>query len=360
MTSNELLIRREGRAGRITLNRPQALNALTYPMIGQIAGALAGWAVDPAIERVILDGAGERALCAGGDVLALYESRVNGPGFARKFWADEYRLNAMISRYPKPFVAIMDGIVMGGGIGLSGHASHRIVTERSMLAMPETSIGLIPDVGGTWLLSRAPDEVGTYLGLTGARMTGADAIYAGFADTFVPSQRLPELVAALCGAGGSTVEEVIATFAAASPQSDLHSSADAIAATFTGDRVEGIWAALSHDPSPWAAKTSVGLKSKSPKAMKATLATIRQARTLPSLEAALDVEYRLVTRLFEDGEFIEGVRALLVDKDRAPKWQPVTLAEVTDEMIERLMSPLPVAEELGLHANPYGGLGVQP
>ena len=350
MTSDELLIRREGSAGRITLNRPQALNALTYPMIGEIVGALAGWAADPAIECVILDGSGERALCAGGDVLALYESRLNGPGFARKFWADEYRLNAQIARYPKPFVALMDGIVMGGGIGLSGHASHRIVTERSMLAMPETSIGLIPDVGGTWLLARAPGDVGTYLGLTGNRMTGADAIYAGFADMFVASKQLPELVAALCGAGGSTVEQVIAGFAATAPLSDLHSSADAIAATFARDRVEDILVALSGDPSPWAAKTLAGLKSKSPRALKATLATIRQARLLPSLEVALVVEYRLVTRLFEDGEFIEGVRALLVDKDRAPTWQPPTLAEVSDADVARLLSPLPEADELGLYA----------
>ncbi len=348
MTDDDIIIRREGFAGRITMNRPKALNALTYPMVGDIARALQDWATDPAVELVVLDGAGDRALCAGGDVLSLYESRVDGSGFARTFWADEYRLNAQIARFQKPFVALMDGIVMGGGIGLSGHASHRIVTERSMLAMPETSIGLIPDVGGTWLLSHAPGEVGTYLGLTGARMTGADAIYAGFADTFVPAKRLPELVAALREARRSSLDHTIALYASASPASELHGRADEISAAFAGSSIEEIFEALSHSVSPWAVKSLAGLKTKSPKALKATHAVIRHARSLPSLEAALDVEYRLVTRLFEDGEFTEGVRALLIDKDKAPKWNPATLAEVSDAEVTRLMSPRIVGEELGL------------
>ena len=348
MTNDDIIIRREGAAGRITLNRPQALNALTYPMVGEIARALAAWAGDPAIELVMLDGAGERALCAGGDVLSLYESRAEGPAFARTFWADEYRLNAQISRFPKPYVALMDGIVMGGGIGLSGHASHRIVTERSMLAMPETSIGLIPDVGGTWLLAHAPGAVGTYLGLTGARMSGADAIYAGFADTFVASKQLAELAGALREAKRASVDQIIANFASAAPASALRGLADEIGVAFSGDRVEGIVEALSHRATPWATKALAGLKTRSPKSLKLTLAALRRARTLPSLEAALDVEYRLVTRLFEDGEFVEGVRALLVDKDKAPKWNPATLAEVSDAMVAGLLAPLPKAEELGL------------
>ena len=352
MTTNDIIIGREGTAGRITMNRPKALNALTYPMVGQISRALGDWATDATIELVILDGAGDRALCAGGDVLSLYESRIDGSGYARKFWADEYRLNAVIARFPKPIVALMDGIVMGGGIGLSGHASHRIVTERSMLAMPETSIGLIPDVGGTWLLSRAPGEVGTYLGLTGARMTGADAIYAGFADTFISSKRLSELVAALREASRGNLDQVIAAFATAAPASELHAIAREIDPAFCGDHVEGIIEALSGCGMPWATKTLNGLHSRSPKALKATLATLRRARTLPSLEAALDFEYRLVTRLFEDGEFTEGIRALLVDKDKTPKWNPATLAEVTTAMIAQLLAPLPAGEELGLAPHP--------
>ena len=203
--TDEVLIRREGRAGRITMNRPKALNALTFPMIGHIRAALAGWKDDPSVELVLLDGAGERGLCAGGDVRSLYESRAQGSGFARTFWRDEYRLNALIARYPKPYVAIQDGIVMGGGIGLSSHASHRIVTERSQLAMPETGIGLIPDVGGTWLLANAPGQVGVYLGLTGEAMRGADAIHARFSDALVPSAKLPALIDRLIDPNGGPV-----------------------------------------------------------------------------------------------------------------------------------------------------------
>ena len=353
MSSDDVIIRREGRAGRLTMNRPQALNALTTPMVAMIAKALEDWQNDPAVELVVLDAMGDRALCAGGDVMSLYDSRTQGSAFAREFWSTEYRLNAMISRYyPKPFVAIMDGIVMGGGIGLSGHASHRIVTERSMLAMPETGIGLVPDVGGTWLLGRSPGEVGIYLGLTGARMSGADAIFARFADTFVLTKQRDELVAALREADRTNLDQIIASFASATPASELKALAPDLDRDFAGESVEAILAALERNGSPWAAKTLAGLKSKSPRALKATLAAIRQARTLPSLEAALDVEYRLCCRLFEDGEFPEGVRALLVDKDRAPKWNPATLAAVSDAEVARLMSPLPAAEELGLWRHP--------
>ncbi len=185
-TADEILIRREGRAGRITLNRPKALNALTYPMVQAIWTALNDWANDPTVALVLVDGAGERGLCAGGDVIALYETRTQGSGFAAEFWRDEYILNAYIGRYPKPYVALMDGIVLGGGIGISSHGSHRIVSERAHLAMPETGIGLIPDVGGTWLLANAPGQTGVYLGLTGAKMDAADALYAKFADTYIP------------------------------------------------------------------------------------------------------------------------------------------------------------------------------
>src|SRR5215468_5919647 len=211
--TDEVLIRRQGRAGRLTMNRPQALNALTLGMVRQIWSALLAWRRDPAVELVVLDGTGDRALCAGGDVRALYDSRSEGSSLARTFWREEYRLNALIGRYPKPFVAIQDGIVMGGGIGLSAHARHRIVTERSRLAMPETGIGLIPDVGGTWLLAHAPGETGLYLGLTGVEMDAADAIYAGFSDTLVPSSRLTELKARLFDRNGGPVVDVLKALA---------------------------------------------------------------------------------------------------------------------------------------------------
>ena len=348
--SDEVIIRREGRAGRITMNRPQALNALSYPMVGDIHDALKAWAHDPDVALVILDGAGGKALCAGGDVRAIYDSAPEGSGLARRFWADEYRLNADISRYPKPYVAFMDGIVMGGGIGLSGHASHRIVTERSQLAMPETGIGLIPDVGGTWLLAHAPGETGVYLGLVGERMRGAGTIFARFADVFVPSARLTELADALKAPEAGDVDSIIAHFSEPPPTSDLASHAREIDAVFRFDTVEEIRGALAGMDTEWARKALAELDRRSPLALKLTLAAIRNARTLPSLEAALNVEFRLTVRLMEHGEFIEGVRALLVDKDKSPKWNPPTLEDVTDEMVQQFLSPLPPSEALELAA----------
>jgi enoyl-CoA hydratase len=350
MSSNDLLIRVEGRIGRLTMNRPAALNALTYPMVGALTAALQPWADDPAIELVVLDGAGGRALCAGGDVLSLYHAHAQGSAFARSFWREEYRLNAVIGRYPKPFVALMDGIVMGGGIGLSGHASHRIVTEKSMLAMPETSIGLIPDVGGTWLLSQAPGELGTYLGLTGARMNAADAIAADFADVCVPADSLADLVARLAAPVADDIDSELFKRGEDPGVAKLRHVRAEIDAAFSHNRVEDIITHLEANASDFATRTLRDLMTKSPKALKLTLAALRFARQQTSLEACLNMEFRLVTRLYEDGEFIEGVRALLVDKDKAPKWQPAKLADVTDEMVMRYLAPLPTGEELGLSA----------
>ena len=349
-TSDEVLIRIEGRAGRITLNRPKALNALTLGMVRAIWQALLAWRDDPAIELVILDGAGERGLCAGGDVRWLYESRARGLGDALAFWREEYALNALIHRYPKPFVPIMDGIVMGGGIGLSAHVQSgtRIVTERSQLAMPETSIGLIPDVGGTWLLAHAPGAFGAYLGLTGERMRGAGTIYSHFADVFVPSSKLDALRSALCAAAAGNVRDVISSFAEAAPHSNLADRADIVSRTFSRATVPAILTALSRETDEWAAKTHAALLERSPRALATTLAAIRGARGLGSLEAALNVELRLCLHLFEDGEFSEGVRALLIDKDKSPRWRPPAIADVTDVMIDTLFAALPPEQELGL------------
>jgi enoyl-CoA hydratase len=349
--TDEVLIRREGRAGRITMNRPKALNALTYGMVRQIWDALVAWKTDPAVELVLLDGAGDRALCAGGDVRSLYDSRTEGSGLARTFWRDEYQVNALIGRYPKPYVALQDGIVMGGGIGLSGHAGHRIVTERSRLAMPETGIGLIPDVGGTWLLAHTPGQAGIYLGLTGENMSAADAIYARFSDTFVPSGKLGALTAQLCDPKGGDVRDVIANHAEKADSSSLANNSASIDAAFAGATVEAILANLASMPGEWAAKTAAALAQKSPKALKLTLAATRNAKSLASLDKALIVEYRLTVRLFEDGEFPEGVRALLVDKDRKPRWSPPQLGGVTTELVERYLAPLPPDEELTFEDN---------
>lgn len=343
----DVLIRRQGRAGRITLNRPRALNALSYPMVAPIYQALRAWRDDPDVALVILDGAGDRGLCAGGDVISLYHSREQGSGLARKFWTDEYRLNALIGAYPKPFVALQDGIVMGGGIGLSGHASHRVVTERSMLAMPETTIGLIPDVGGTWLLSRAPGGYGAYLGLMGHRMNAADAIIAGFSDTCVASSRLGELVAVLCDTD-EPVSTALAHFATAPPPSPLSVNQAAIDTAFRFDAVEEIRATLAGMPGDFAAKTLADFVPRSPLALKTTLAAIRKAKALPSLARALEMEYRLTVRLFEHGEFPEGIRALLIDKDKAPKWRPARLEDLDVAQVEAFFAPLPPDEELRL------------
>ena len=348
----EVLIRTEGRAGRITLNRPKALNALTLGMVREIARTLDAWKLDQAVQLVILDGAGDKALCAGGDVLSLYTSRGEGSDLARTFWREEYHLNAQIHRYPKPFVALQDGIVMGGGIGLSGHAQHRIVTERSMLAMPETGIGLIPDVGGTWLLGHAAGELGIYLGLTGARMSGADAIQAGFSGTFAPSAALAGLKAELANPKGQPVDEIVDALSDEYPVpvSPLMALKPKIDKFFGGPTVEGILSALQTTTDEWAQKARSDLLQKSPLALKTTLSAIRQARQLPWLEAALNVEFRLCTRLFEHGEFPEGVRALLVDKDKAPKWNPPRLQDVTLDMVTALFAPFPPEQELGLYA----------
>jgi enoyl-CoA hydratase/carnithine racemase len=339
--TGDVLVRQQGRAGRITLNRPKALNALAYPMVAPIYQALLAWTTDPAVELVILDGAGDRGLCAGGDVISLYRSReIEGSALARRFWADEYRLNALIGRYPKPFVALQDGIVMGGGIGLSGHAGYRITTERSMLAMPETTIGLIPDVGGTWLLSRAPGQIGPYLGLMGYRMNAGDAIYAGFSDTCVDSGRLAELTRLLAETD-EPISVAIASFAIPPPPAQLAVNRAIIDRTFGASTVEGIKAALAASGGEFAAATLAEFEPRSPLSMKLTLAAIRNATTLASLERALEVEYRLTVHLFEHGEFPEGVRALLIDKDRKPKWRPARLDEVTAETIEHMFAPLP-------------------
>jgi enoyl-CoA hydratase len=347
-TVDEVLIRRDGRAGRITMNRPKALNALTHGMVQRIWDALGAWKDDPAVELVLLDGTGDKALCAGGDVISLYESRASGSGLARKFWREEYQLNALIARYPKLYVALQDGIVMGGGIGLSSHGRFRVVTERSMLAMPETGIGLIPDVGGTWLLSHAQGELGTYLALTGARMSGSDAIQAGLSGSFVSSKNLEALKAQLVDPKGGAVEEVIEEAEEPVPNSVLAADRAKIDQWFGFDSVEEIVAALSTTTDQLAQKTKAELARKSPLALKTTLAALRRARKLGSLEEALNVEYRLVLRLFEHGEFPEGIRALLVDKDKAPKWNPPQLAEVKLEMVAPLFAPLAAHDELGL------------
>ena len=327
---DEVIVETVGALGRIRLNRPKALNALNHGMVGLIDGALDRFGADRAVKAVLLTGEGERALCAGGDLRSLYE---NETAVAEAFWRDEYRLDARIGRYEKPFVAVMDGITMGGGVGLSGHAAHRVVTERSRVAMPETGIGYLPDVGGTWLLPRAPGELGTYLGLTGAQIGAADAILCGLADTFVPSASLPDLVQAL--AGGEDVEAALGRLANDPGPAPLAAHRAVIDRCFAFDMVDEIVAALDADGSDFAAETRATLLAKAPSSLVLTLCLLRLGRAAPTLEACLEREFHASLALLEEGDFREGIRAAVIDKDKSPRWTPPTLAEVDPARIAR-------------------------
>ncbi|MGU3537515.1 enoyl-CoA hydratase/isomerase family protein [Methylobacterium sp. A54F] len=337
--TDEIIVERVGRLGRIRLNRPRALNALTLDMVHAIGPALAGFAEDPAIAAVLLTGEGERGLCAGGDLRALYEGSAEE---AATFWRDEYRLDAGIARYAKPFVAVMDGITMGGGIGLSGHARHRLVTERSRIAMPETGIGFIPDVGGTWLLPRAPGELGTYLGLTGEAVGAADAILCGLADTLVPVSALPALAEALAAlprnADHAAVQAVIDAHAQVPGPAPLAAHRALIDRCFASDDVAGILAALDADGSDFARAAAASLRAKAPAALVFTLRLLRLGRDAPTLEACLERELHACLAVLAEGDLREGIRSVVIDKDRAFRWNPATLEAVDPARIDRWLS----------------------
>lgn len=334
-----------GHAARITLNRPRALNALTHTMVRRIDEALTAWERDPAVETVVITGAGERGLCAGGDIRAIHDDARDGDGTASAaFWRDEYRLNARIAGYPKPYVAVMDGIVMGGGVGVSAHGSVRVVTERSRVAMPETGIGFVPDVGGTHLLALAPGELGTHLALTGAQVGAADALLCGLADHYVPAASLRELQDALAE---GPVEEALAGYVRTPPQGVLAAQRDWIDTCYAADTVEEIVRRLLAHDDPAAKEAAETLLAKSPTALKVTLASLRRARELGRLEPILNQEYRVSCAALDAPDLVEGIRAQVVDKDRRPRWAPKTLAEVTDADVERFFTPLG-ERELGL------------
>ncbi len=346
--SEEIIIRRQGTAGRITLNRPAALNTLTLAMVRAMVDCFRTWRDDPAIHLVIIDGAGEKAFCAGGDIRSFYDAGPEDTAFGKRFWREEYALNAMIAHYPKPYVAVMDGITMGGGVGVSAHGSYRIVTERTRLAMPETAIGLIPDVGGTYLLARAPDDLGVYFGLTGTAMGASDAIYMGFADQFVKTESIGPLIAELSHAPLSQIGEAISRWSSDPGAPPIRTYESEIAKAFGHDQVEQSMQVLHDMDSEWSQSILLDLGSRSPLSLKLTMAAIHHARKVQSLEEALNVEYRLTSRLLDHGEFLEGVRALIVHKDRQPNWNPNNLEDVTDEMVTHFLAPLPTAEALSL------------
>jgi enoyl-CoA hydratase len=333
----DLIARREGSAGIIRLNRPKAINAVTLEMFRDIDKALDRFEADPAIAVIVLEGAGERGLCAGGDIRALYESSKVQGDLGQVLWREEYILNARIAKYPKPYVAFMDGIVMGGGVGLSAHGRHRIVTERTKLAMPEVGLGFFPDVGGTWLLSHAPGEIGTYFGLTGQTMNGPDAVYARFADAVVPSTRLPALREVMTklrpGTLSEEVETLIDGFATGETAGPVAAMQSRIDARFAHDSMQDIVASLTRDGSEQAEATLRALSEKSPRGMAVTLKLLRLARPSSSLEECLVREYRAALEVFRSDDFREGVRAAVIDKDRNPKWAPSKIEDVTATMI---------------------------
>jgi enoyl-CoA hydratase len=333
----DLIARREGAAGVIRLNRPKAINAVTLEMFREVDRALDVFEVDPDVSVILLEGAGERGLCAGGDIRALYESSQVKGDLGKILWREEYILNARIAKFAKPYVAFMDGIVMGGGVGLSAHGRHRVVTERTKLAMPEVGLGFFPDVGGTWLLSRSPGEIGTYFGLTGQTMNGPDAVYAGFADAVVPSGKLAALREALTklrpGATSTEVKSLIDGFATGKTSGPVAALEPQIDAWFGHGRMEDIVAALGRDGSELAQQTLQTLNEKSPRGMVVALKLLRLARASASLEECLVREYRAALEVFASDDFREGVRAAVIDKDRNPRWSPPRIEDVTPAMI---------------------------
>lgn len=343
--TEDVITRIEGAAGRITLNRPRALNALNLPMTNAIAAALAAWRDEPRVKHVVIDGAGGRAFCAGGDIRAVYDDIPTNPDIPRAYWREEYRLNAVIAHYPKPYVALMDGFCLGGGVGLSAHGSHRLVTERSQVGMPETAIGFTPDVGGSRLLAQAPGHAGEYMAATAYRMTAADAIYAGFADTMVQSDDIPAVIAALCE--GLSADETARRFAHLPGSSELAGQRPDIDLVFGTETIQEAMRRLAAKGGSWAEETLGRIAGHSPTALAAAHYSVRKVRFYNSLEESLDHEYRYAYRAVGLHDFREGVRALLVDKDGKPQWRPAALDDVRISDVMALFAPLG-RDELGL------------
>jgi enoyl-CoA hydratase len=338
-----VLTSRKGSLGRISLNRPKALNSLTLDMVRMIARSLNDFEADPTVVAVLLTGEGDRGLCAGGDVRALYESGRAGNDLATTFWREEYLLNARIADYPKPYIAMMDGITMGGGVGLSAHGRHRVVTERTRMAMPETSIGFFPDVGGTWLLARAPGEFGTYLGLTGMHIGASDAIYAGLADVAVPATALSTAIGGLenlpPAANDHQVRQLLHAFSVETPPTPMQANFADINRAFASAHITSILTSLAGIDTEFARETRATLLSKSPTSLRLTLRLLRLARESSGLIECLEREFATTRHILAGRDFYEGIRAAVIDKDRKPRWSPSQLDEVRDEDIEAYLIP---------------------
>ena len=336
-TIPEVIARVEGRTGRLTLNRPKALHSLTTAMCQALTSALLAWREDPAVDLVLIDHAGERGFCAGGDIRAMAEAGAHDPAAGAAFFLAEYRMNDLLHRYSKPVAAVMDGVTMGGGVGLSAYCAYRIATERTLFAMPETGIGLFPDIGAGWLLSRLPGEIGTWMALTGARLKAADCLYLNLCTHHAPSDRIDRLMEALL-ANPHEAKRILARFHHDPGHAPLAGKQAALDSVFDHKTVEAIVEALQAGSS-WAREQAAILQSRSPTSMKVALRELRAAREQPSFAAEMAIEYRLACRLISGPDFQEGVRAVVIDKDNAPKWSPARLEEVSDAALDALFAP---------------------
>ena len=342
--TDEVLIRRDGSAGILSLNRPAALHALTIGMCHAMTAALLEWRDDPEIHAVIVDHAEGRGFCAGGDIAYLRESVLDDDGVrGLKFFHDEYLLDHLMFTYPKPIISFMDGIVMGGGVGVSQPAKYRVVTEHTRYAMPETGIGLFPDVGGSWYLSRLQHRIGQFMVLTGARLDGAECLWTGLATHYLESSALAEAKARI--AQGHDAGQVLAALSTTSPPARIEANAARIAKHFAADRLEQVIASLKADDSDWAAKELAAVRAKSPLSSKIALRQMVDGLACATFAEVLAMEYRIVSRVLTRPDFAEGVRAVIVDKDNAPQWNPATPEAVGDELIDSIFASLADSEE---------------
>lgn len=339
-----------GNVGIVTLNRPQALNALTHDMVIELHEQLDEWEKEKDVLAVLIQGAGEKAFCAGGDIRKIYDAKNDRNLEIMDFFWDEYRLNHRIFHYPKPYIALLDGVTMGGGVGVSIHGKYRVATERFMFAMPETGIGFFPDIGGSYFLSRCPGQTGIYLGLTGDRIKTADADYLGLINYYVNTEKLPEMVDVLVSTNlespaDKNIESIFTNLSGHPGNSVLADYRNDIDYCFQQETIEEIIAALQTRKNEWCDNVVATLRKKSPTSLKVTLQQLRNGKSL-TLDECLKMEYRMVLRFLQGHDFYEGVRAVIVDKDQNPKWQPSELSEVTQEMVEAYFAPLKGRKEL--------------
>jgi enoyl-CoA hydratase len=342
--ADEMIVRREGAAGFLSLNRPQALHALTMEMVHAMTAALLDWRDDPQVSVVIIDHAEGRGFCSGGDIAFLRNSALNDGGKSgRRFFYEEYQLNHLLFACPKPVVAFMDGITMGGGVGISQPARFRVATENTRFAMPETGIGLFPDVGGGWYLSRLPGRMGQFMALTGARLDGSECLWTGLATHYLPQDALADAKARLVS--GHDPAQVLAALSVTPSPARIEANAALIAKHFASDRYEDVLASLEADDSEWAAKELATLRTKSPQTCKVALRQLRDSLACADFAANMVMEYRIASRVLIRPDFTEGVRAVIVDKDNNPRWDPATPEGVSEQLIESIFAPLPADEE---------------